>query len=395
MGGDQGAPPSDAVIAARRHDHPPPRGRARPPALVRPPAPRPVRRRAARGQGGRRPRRRSSTPASWSTRPAARRRRVKAAVLGPGGVGGLVAAALARARDARPPWWRARGDGRGASPRRHPRAQRRAWATSPRGPRRRPRSPSRSTSLFVATKATALDAALERVEAEPALVVPLLNGLDHVALLRAALRSARVRGGDIRVESDRRAPGEIVQTSPFLRVDLAADDPALRARLAPVADAAGAPPASRRGSATSEAAGAVEQARAAVTRWPARPRAYGLPLGEIRSDPERRAALERAVREAIAVARAEGAGPRRRRHARRARGGAPGAESLDGARRRRRPRDRARRDRGRGAARRRPPRPGVPDRGGSGGADPRARGGPREPARRRSPRSAPRAPGTR
>ena len=46
---------SDAVIDRRRHDHPPPRGRPRPPALVRPPAPGPVRRRAARGEGGGRP----------------------------------------------------------------------------------------------------------------------------------------------------------------------------------------------------------------------------------------------------------------------------------------------------------------------------------------------------
>ena len=40
-----------------RDDHAPPRGRPRPPALVRPPAPRAVRRRAARRQGGRRSRR--------------------------------------------------------------------------------------------------------------------------------------------------------------------------------------------------------------------------------------------------------------------------------------------------------------------------------------------------
>ena len=38
---------SEAIEAAGRHDHPPPRGRPRPPALVRPPAPRAVRRGAA------------------------------------------------------------------------------------------------------------------------------------------------------------------------------------------------------------------------------------------------------------------------------------------------------------------------------------------------------------
>ena len=43
----------------RRHDHPPPRGRARPPAVVRPPAPRRLRRRAGRREARRRPGRRA------------------------------------------------------------------------------------------------------------------------------------------------------------------------------------------------------------------------------------------------------------------------------------------------------------------------------------------------
>ena len=54
---------SEAILAGGRHDHAPPRRRPRPPALVRPPAPRPVRRRAARGEGRARPRRASSTRA--------------------------------------------------------------------------------------------------------------------------------------------------------------------------------------------------------------------------------------------------------------------------------------------------------------------------------------------
>ena len=46
---------ADAVLGRGRHDHPPPRGRPRPPALVRPPAPRAVRRGLAGGEGGPRP----------------------------------------------------------------------------------------------------------------------------------------------------------------------------------------------------------------------------------------------------------------------------------------------------------------------------------------------------
>ena len=48
--------------------------------------------------------------------------------------------------------------------------------------------------LFVAAKATGLDAALSRIRSEPALVVPLLNGLDHMQRLRE--RFATVAAGD-------------------------------------------------------------------------------------------------------------------------------------------------------------------------------------------------------
>src|SRR2546423_1370963 len=41
----------------------------------------------------------------------------------------------------------------------------------------------------------------------------------------------RAVAGSIRVESDRPEPGVIVQTSPFLRVEVASDDPSLRPRL--------------------------------------------------------------------------------------------------------------------------------------------------------------------
>ena len=44
-------------------------------------------------------------------------------------------------------------------------------------------------ALVVATKAAGLEEALERVEAAPALVLPLLNGLDHIALLRESSSS--------------------------------------------------------------------------------------------------------------------------------------------------------------------------------------------------------------
>jgi 2-dehydropantoate 2-reductase len=56
-----------------------------------------------------------------------------------------------------------------------------------------------------------------------ATVIPLLNGIDHVQLLRQRYRS--VVPGVIRVESERVAPGRISQTSPFLRIGLAGAEP--------------------------------------------------------------------------------------------------------------------------------------------------------------------------
>src|SRR4051794_13311662 len=76
--------------------------------------------------------------------------------------------------------------------------------------------------LWVTVKATGLEEALglappERVGA--ATVIPLLNGVDHLAALRA--RYADVVAGAIRVEAERVAPGPIVHSSPFVRVEVA------------------------------------------------------------------------------------------------------------------------------------------------------------------------------
>ena len=76
--------------------------------------------------------------------------------------------------------------------------------------------------LWVTPKATALSSALELGPA-PELVegaaIPLLNGVDHLATVRA--RYPNTVAGAIRVESERVAPGRIRQSSPFLRVELA------------------------------------------------------------------------------------------------------------------------------------------------------------------------------
>ncbi|MFC9997280.1 ketopantoate reductase family protein [Nocardia sp. NPDC127526] len=77
---------------------------------------------------------------------------------------------------------------------------------------------------LVSVKQTSLAGALARVSPEAVgdgLIVPLLNGIEHPALLRARYRPELVAPGIIRVESTRVAPGEIVQGSPFVDIELA------------------------------------------------------------------------------------------------------------------------------------------------------------------------------
>jgi 2-dehydropantoate 2-reductase len=228
---------------------------------------------------------------------------MRIAVLGPGGVGGFVAGALARA---------------GANVTVVAREET-AAAIADRGldvrsvllgdfvarPAAVAVLEEPVDALLVATKAGGLDAALDRVHGEPGLVVPLLNGLDHMAVLRERFGPERVAAGTIRIEADRPAPGQVVHTSRFLRVDLAADGGRLGPELEALAAALEA----------AEVPARIMDTEAAVL-WGKLVRlnalacttsAYDLPLGPIRSTPELRADLVAAVQEAAAVARAEGA----------------------------------------------------------------------------------------
>jgi 2-dehydropantoate 2-reductase len=75
--------------------------------------------------------------------------------------------------------------------------------------------------LWIATKTYQLQSALEVVQMPPGCVVPLLNGVDHVAVLRARFGRERVVPGTIAVEAERIAPGRFIQRSPFIRFNLA------------------------------------------------------------------------------------------------------------------------------------------------------------------------------
>jgi 2-dehydropantoate 2-reductase len=76
--------------------------------------------------------------------------------------------------------------------------------------------------LWIAVKAYQLVEALRAVPPERKIgtIIPLLNGIDHVDLLRSRFGHDRVVPATIAVESERVAPGQIVQRSPFVRLAL-------------------------------------------------------------------------------------------------------------------------------------------------------------------------------
>jgi 2-dehydropantoate 2-reductase len=159
--------------------------------------------------------------------------------------------------------------------------------------------------LIVATKASGLATALQRIAVEPKLVLPLLNGLDHIAVLRERFAPDSVLAGSIRVEADRPQAGVVVHTSPFLLVSMASAYPATRAGMQALAQLL----------AEAEVPVRVLDSEAEVM-WSKLVRlnalacttsAYDTLLGEIRSSPRLRADLHGAIKEACAVGRAEGA----------------------------------------------------------------------------------------
>jgi len=159
--------------------------------------------------------------------------------------------------------------------------------------------------LIVATKADGLDEALDRVAADaPTLVVPLLNGVEHLATLRARFGPERVVAAVIRIESDRPSPGVIVQSSPGARIDIAAPP---SSGTEPIVEALAA---ELRAAGLEVRLGAPEP----EVMWSKLARLCALaltttasdrPIGFVRTDPRWRSALTNAVTETVAVAVAE------------------------------------------------------------------------------------------
>jgi 2-dehydropantoate 2-reductase len=224
-------------------------------------------------------------------------------ILGPGGVGGLLAAVLVRAGEEVAVVGREQEVALIARQGMSVESLRFGQFTA------RPAAMSELTSptdvLLVATKATTLSEALERVKVRPRLVIPLLNGLDHMDTLRSHFGSSHVAAGAIRMEADCPAPGRAVHSSPSVRVELAADDPSLKDDLREFAQVL------KRADIPAEI-GASE----AQVLWSKLVRLGPLacttsvtdrPIGLIRSDPHWRSVLAAASAEIVAVANADGA----------------------------------------------------------------------------------------
>jgi 2-dehydropantoate 2-reductase len=242
---------------------------------------------------------------SW---PSVASRVVKIAVLGPGGVGGLLAGALERAGEDVTVVARAST----------------AQAIAEDGLRvgsvtlgefiERPRTTTRLQepvdALIVATKSAGLQAALQRIATEPPVVLPLLNGLDHIAALRERFAPETVLAGTIRVEADRPQPGVVVHTSPFLLVEMASRFESAREGMAELAQALERAGVRARGDwpiAPRSEAQVMWSKLVRLNALACTTSAYDKLLGEIRSTPALRADLVGAIEESCAAGRAEGA----------------------------------------------------------------------------------------
>jgi 2-dehydropantoate 2-reductase len=89
--------------------------------------------------------------------------------------------------------------------------------------------------LWITVKATQLESALTSFTKPDSVgaIVPLLNGIDHLALLRSRYGDARIIAATIAVESERVAPGHIIHRSPFANLNMSS---AGRSLLGPTLD---------------------------------------------------------------------------------------------------------------------------------------------------------------
>jgi 2-dehydropantoate 2-reductase len=161
--------------------------------------------------------------------------------------------------------------------------------------------------VWITVKATALEAALRAVPPEKlgdGVVVPLLNGVDHAERLRGRYGAERVLPGTIRVEAEQIGPGRVRHLSAFADVQVA-PRPATQARAEALCEelrGAGLGCEVREDEVTMLWSKLCFLAPFALATT-----ASGEPVGVVRSDTGWWTRLEGCLKEACAVALAEGA----------------------------------------------------------------------------------------
>lgn len=161
--------------------------------------------------------------------------------------------------------------------------------------------------LFIATKATGLKEAIERVAPERvrnSVIVPLLNGIEHMQLLRSVYGKRVVAASIGSVELKRISPGHILHSTPSARIELASEHGIPRNKLMEIAELiseVGIPIRIIRNEAEVLWGKLVRLNALACTTSASRQ-----PIGFVRSDKWWRQQLEGCVKEGITVARAEG-----------------------------------------------------------------------------------------
>ena len=158
--------------------------------------------------------------------------------------------------------------------------------------------------LWIAVKATQLQDSLSAVSDPVSVgaIVPLLNGIDHLSLLRKKYGNERVIAATIAVESERVAPGHIVHRSPFAILNVSsAGQPLLGSTLGQL-QKIGFECHFIDDEATLMWTKIVFLAPIALATT-----AFDQPVGGVMSNPQWKAQWSSCVREACAVAAAEGA----------------------------------------------------------------------------------------
>jgi 2-dehydropantoate 2-reductase len=158
--------------------------------------------------------------------------------------------------------------------------------------------------VWITTKAYDLAEALERVPVatvEESVVVPLLNGLDHVELLRERFGPTRVLPASIAIESERSEPGVVRQLSGFAAVVLSPAPKAERlcSELVPAGIAA---------SIGDSEAGVLWGKLAILAPIALTTTLHDSPFGGVMADPDWRSRLEACTREVAAAANGDGVG---------------------------------------------------------------------------------------